>query len=220
MKLFLDSADYTAIQQWVATGLIKGVTTNPTLLSKFPDKAPKDSIKDICTVMGTYPVSVEVTERAPEAVYEQALRIAALAPNVVVKIPCLKEYLSVIHRLVEQGIKINITLVFSAVQALMMAELRVAYVSPFIGRLDDIGLDGIQVIADTSHIFATYEYKTEVLAASIRSVADIQQAALAGAAIATVPVPLIAKGLDHPLSTQGLNQFLKDWQALGSIPFP
>jgi transaldolase len=219
MKLFLDTADFDAIRRWAVTGLIDGVTTNPTLISKV-SKDPKELVTEICKVMGERDVSVEVTEREPRAIYEQALKIASIADNVVVKIPCCREYASVIEKLVAEGITINITLVFSAAQALMMAKLGVAYVSPFIGRLEDIGSDGLQVINDIREIYDTYEYETEILAASIRSVRHIQEAALRGADIATVPVPLFEKAFEHPLTDKGLEQFLSDWKATGVKVFP
>lgn len=220
MKIFLDSADYEAIKQWASTRLIDGVTTNPTLLSKVPGKEPRELILALCDVMGARDVSVEVTQREPRAVYEQARKIAALASNIVVKVPCLKEYVPIIDKLVSEGIKLNITLVFSAVQALMMAKLGVAYVSPFIGRLEDIDSNGLELIADIRDIFSEYDYKTQILAASIRSVRHIHEVALLGADIATIPVKLFNKSLDHPLSMQGLNQFLSDWQETNISLFP
>lgn len=220
MKLFLDSVDIDAIRRWAVTPLIDGITTNPTLLSKEPGKEPKDLIKEICAAMGERDVSVEVTERDPRALYEQALKIADLAENVVVKIPCVREYVSVIEKLVNEGISINITLLFSAAQALMMAKLGVAYVSPFIGRLDDIDADGLQLINDIREIYDTYEYETEILAASIRSVRNMSEVALRGADVATVPVPIFEKAFEHPLTQKGLDQFLSDWKALGKQSFP
>jgi transaldolase len=219
MKLFLDSVDIDAIRRWAVTPLIDGITTNPTLMSKA-GKEPKDLIVEICAAMGERDVSVEVTESDPRAVYEQALKIADLAENVVVKIPCCREYVSVIEKLVDEGITINTTLIFSAVQALMMAKLGVAYVSPFIGRLDDIDADGLHLINDIREIYDTYEYETEILAASIRSVRHISEVALRGADVATVPVPLFEKAFEHPLTQKGLDQFLSDWKALGKEKFP
>jgi len=220
MKVFLDSADYEAIKHWASTRLIDGVTTNPTLLSQVPGKAPREVILDICKALGAREVSVEVTERNPDAVYQQARKIADLASNVVVKVPCLKEYVPVIDRLVSEGMKLNITLVFSVVQALMMAKLGVAYVSPFIGRLEDIDSNGLEVIGEIRELFTAYDYKTQILAASIRSVRHIHEACQFGADIVTIPVKLFDKAFDHPLSVQGLDQFLRDWKVLGISSFP
>ncbi len=219
MKLFLDSVELDAIRRWAPTAFVDGVTTNPTLLAK----AGKDAtgiVIDICKALGERDVSVEVTQREPRALYEQALKIADLADNVVVKIPCVREYASVIEKLVSEGITINITLVFSAAQALMMAKLGVAYVSPFIGRLEDCGSDGLQLISDIREIYDNYECETEILAASIRSVRHIQEAALRGADIATLPVHLFEQAFEHPLTDKGIEQFLGDWKKTGQEVFP
>lgn len=213
MKLFLDSADRTAIKKWVVTGIIDGVTTNPSLLSKEGNNT-KEVLLDICKMVPG-DVSIEVVEKSPEAVYEQAKEIASLADNVVVKIPFSQEYLSIIKKLVSEGVKINVTLVFSLVQALLVAKLGVKYISPFIGRLDDIDHDGMQLIEEIMHIKDMYGFSSEILAASIRHVMHVHQSALAGADIATVPPILLEKMMHHPLTTQGIEKFDADWQKLG-----
>ncbi|MBA2306987.1 fructose-6-phosphate aldolase, partial [Candidatus Dependentiae bacterium] len=189
MKLFLDTAHLPTIKKGLETGLIEGITTNPTLLSKEGD-AITDLLKEICSTMEPYDVSVEVTQRDPKALYAQARRIADLASNVVVKVPCLPEYTPLIKQLVQEGIAVNITLIFSAVQGLLMAKLGVKYISPFVGRLDDIDINGIDLVRDLKKIQDTYGFKTQLLAASLRSPLHVHDAALAGADVATLPPTL------------------------------
>ncbi len=218
MKFFLDTANLEALTKAKKTGLIDGVTTNPTHLSREGEGT--ELIKKITTLLPRCAISVEVTEKSPEAVYNQAKELANLAPNIVVKIPCHKDYVSVIHTLVQEGIPLNITLVFSVVQGLCMAKLNVKYISPFIGRLDDIDSDGMQLVRDLREVLDTYDYKTELLAASLRSIPHIAESALAGADIATLPVNLFNKMLDHPLTDNGMKLFDEDWQKLAIKKFP
>ncbi|MGC2310033.1 MAG: transaldolase family protein [Candidatus Babeliaceae bacterium] len=219
MKIFLDTADVASIKKLAEKGVIDGITTNPTSLSKETG-LPTDIILQICKILPQGSISVEITEKSPSAVYDQAKKIAALAENIVVKIPCYKDYYPIIKKLVDEGIKINITLLFSVMQGLMMAKLGVWYVSPFIGRLDDCGQDGLDLIRDLRTIFDEYEFETEILAASIRSVYNFQQTALAGADIATVPIKVFEQALEHPLTDKGMAQFDTDWQKLGIKQFP
>ena len=219
MQFFLDTAHKETIKQWKDTGLIDGITTNPSHLSKEGGN-PLKLVQEICAIMEELPVSIEITETEPKLVYDQACRIAAIAPNAVVKIPCTQSYISTIKRLVEQEITLNVTLVFSAVQGLCMAKLDVDYISPFVGRLDDIDSDGIEVIADLRTIFDNYGYESKILAASMRSVRHIHQAALYGADIATLPLSVLEQALQHPLSDKGMDIFLSDWQKLGVTKFP
>ncbi|KKQ33457.1 MAG: putative transaldolase [candidate division TM6 bacterium GW2011_GWF2_37_49] len=212
MKIFLDTANREQIKKWVATGLVDGVTTNPTLLSK-EDPDSKKVLLDICKMVDG-PVSIEVVEKAPDAVFAQAKEIAKLASNVVVKIPCAVEYFSVIKKLVEEDVKINVTLVFSELQALMVAKLGATFISPFIGRLDDIGVSGIGVVENLVTIKQNYEFDSEILAASIRSVAHLQSVALAGADIATVPTNVLEAACKHPLTEIGIKLFDADWNKL------
>ncbi|MCB9493182.1 MAG: fructose-6-phosphate aldolase [Epsilonproteobacteria bacterium] len=213
MKLFLDTADRELIKKWVPTGLVDGITTNPTHLSKQGPNS-KQVLLDICSMVEG-DVSIEVVEKKPEAVAAQAREIANLAQNVVVKIPFSPEYLPVIKQLSQENIKINVTLVFNTLQALMVAKLGVAYISPFAGRLDDIGADGIATIADIVAIKEIYDLKSEILAASIRSVQHWHQSALAGADVATLPPTVFEQAMHHPLTEKGIALFDRDWQKLG-----
>lgn len=220
MKIFLDTADLTSIKKWAATGVIDGVTTNPTLLSKQGGDAKK-LIGEICTVMVGKDVSVEVTETKPEAVYAQAKKIAAIADNVVVKIPCHKDYFVIIKRLVDEGVALNVTLVFTLLQSLFMCKLGVKYISPFVGRWDDIDVDGMEVVAEIRDMIDDYEYhKTQLLAASIRSVRNFHDAIRAGADVATIPVAVLQKSFEHPLTDRGMEKFMADWSKLGIKQFP
>jgi transaldolase len=217
MKIFLDTANRDQIKKWVATGLVDGVTTNPTLLSK-EDSNTKKVLLDICSIVQG-PVSIEVVEKDVSAVKKQAKAIFKLAKNVVVKIPCMPEYLEVIHDLVQDGVKINVTLVFTEIQALLVAKLGATFISPFAGRWDDIGQDGVKLVEGIVKIKQNYNFKSEVLAASIRSVYQWKRLACAGADIITVPTNVLEKAIQHPLSVQGFEQFDKDWKKLGKVKF-
>lgn len=219
MKIFLDTAHLEDIKKWASTGLIDGVTTNPTHLSNEGNN-PKKHILAISTFLSEGEISVEVTEQDPDAVYKQAKDIAALAPNIVVKIPCHKNYYAVIKRLVQEGVPLNITLVFTLVQGLMMCKLGVRYISPFVGRLDDVGDDGIQLLRDLRAMINEYGYDTAILAASLRNVGHVQGAILAGADVATVSLALFEKMIEHPLTDQGMKIFDADWKKLGIKQFP
>jgi transaldolase len=212
MKIFLDTANRELIKKWLPTGLIDGVTTNPSLMSKEGNDT-KAVLRDICDMVKG-PVSIEVIEKKPEAVYEQAKEIAKFAPNVVVKIPCLPEYMPVIHRLVQEDVKINVTLVFSEIQALLVAKLGVAYISPFVGRLDDIGTEGPNLIDNLVIIKQNYEFSSQILAASIRTVYHWQRAALAGVDVVTLPPAVLEQGMKHPLTDRGVELFDNDWKKL------
>lgn len=217
MKIFLDTADVKAIEKYEF--LIDGVTTNPTHLSKVGGD-PKQTIKKICSLMMGKDVSVEVTEKRPKAVYEQAKAIAALGNNVVVKIPCYKDYYPIIQKLMLEGVHINVTLIFTVIQALYMCKLGVKYVSPFVGRWDDIDVDGIKVLYEIRQMINEYGYDTELLAASLRHVRNVHDAILAGADIATMPVSVLEKTMEHVLTNQGIAKFDADWKKLGIKQFP
>ena len=219
MKIFLDTADVLVVGQWVKTGIIDGVTTNPTHLSKAGGD-PIEVIKQISTLVGRGCVSVEVTETKLEAVYAQAKAIAQLADNIVVKIPCHVSYYEVIKKLVLEGISINSTLVFTMTQGLAMCKLGVDYISPFVGRLDDIDTSGIKLVEDLVHMKNIYAYDTEILAASIRSVDQLHEVIVAGADVATVPAAVLEKAVSHPLTDQGMEIFLADWKKLAIDRFP
>lgn len=219
MKFFLDTADVDQIRAWAATGLIDGITTNPTHVSKQAGDVKKN-IKQICQIMSGCDVSVEVTEHEPDAVLKQALRIADIAENVVVKIPCHRNYYAVIKDLMHKGIKINVTLVFTLPQALYMCKLGVRYISPFIGRWDDIDVDGSSFLFQMRAMIDHYGFDTQLLAASLRTVRHLTHAIEAGADIATVPVELLEKSTNHVLTDQGMEKFLNDWKKLGLKQFP
>lgn len=219
MKLFLDTADVDKIRFWCQTGLVDGVTTNPTHLAKEGGDVRK-LITAICSLVEDGDVSVEVTQESPEAVYKQAKEIADLAENVVVKIPCYLPYYGVIKQLADEDVPLNITLVFSLIQGMLMSKLGVRYISPFIGRLDDIDVDGVQLISELYEMVENYGFETEILAASIRTVRHMHDTILAGAHVATVPLDVMKKMTEHPLTLKGMEIFSSDWQKLGIKKFP
>lgn len=220
MKIFLDTAHIESISKALKTGLIDGITTNPSHLAKEAGQDIKGLILEICKLLDNGDVSVEITEKEPQAVYKQAKAIAQLAPNIVVKIPCYKEYLPVIKQLVQEGVQVNITLLFTLTQGLAMAKLGVKCISPFIGRLDEIDADGLGLIADLREAIDIYGYKTQILAASIRDIRHIHDVILIGADIATIPMPLFDGLIDHPLTLKGMDIFENDWKKLGIKQFP
>ena len=213
MRLFLDTANIDQIKEAAKLGIISGVTTNPSLMSK---EAPADyeaAVKEICSVIPG-PISAEVVVEEAEAMIEQARTISTWAPNVVVKIPATAAGLEATSALAKDNIKVNFTLCFSLNQALLGALAGAAYVSPFVGRLDDIGHDGIEVIRDIVDVFEYYELPTEVIAASIRHTQHCAAAAKAGAHIATVPYNVLMQMIRHPLTDIGIARFLSDWQRM------
>lgn len=214
MKLFIDTADRTVISRWAKTGILDGVTTNPSHLSKQGGDM-RAVLKDICQMLPDGDISIEVVEKEPQAVYEQALEIAEFAENAVVKIPFAEEYLPIINRLTTQGIPLNITLVFTPLQGLMVAKLGVNYISPFMGRLEEIGLNSTTIIQDFVSMIENYEFDTEILAASIRTLSHWQEAMLAGADVATLPPALFEQAVKHPLTEKGIKIFDEDWKKLG-----
>lgn len=219
MKLFLDTADVEAIRMWASTGLVDGVTTNPTHLAK-EGKDPKKRVLEICSLLPEGEVSVEVTEQKPEKVYKQAKEIAALAENILVKIPCHRDYYPIIAELVDEGVKLNITLVFSLVQSLFMCKLGVTYISPFIGRWDDIDVEGKDLLFEMRSMIDDYTFETQLLAASVRGVRHLHEAILAGADVATVPLDVLEKATKHSLTQEGIAKFNADWATLGVKKFP
>jgi transaldolase len=210
MKFFLDTANVEAIKQAVEWGVCDGVTTNPTLLSKEKGEF-EEIIKEICSAVNG-PVSVEAVGRTREEMVKEAKTYSSWAKNIVIKIPMTKEGLKAVSRLKKEGIKTNVTLVFSANQALLAAKAGAAYVSPFIGRLDDIGHCGMDVVRETVSIFRTHNIKTEVIVASIRHPLHVAEAAQTGAEIATIPFDVLEKMLKHPLTDAGIKKFLEDWE--------
>ncbi len=219
MKLFLDTSHIPSIEKWAAMGVLDGVTTNPTSLSK-EGGSPLEVVRKICELLPDGDISVEVTELDPKAVYEQALRIADIAENVVVKIPCAPQYYKAIAKLADHGIPVNITLVFSVTQALVMSKLGVYYISPFVGRLDETGVDGIQLLHDIRAMIDECGYETEILAASVRSVEKLEQAIGAAPDCITLPVEVLEEAVQHPLTSAGIEKFLADWKKLNITRFP
>lgn len=213
MKLFLDTANISVIKQWVPTGVIDGITTNPSLLAKESGNIKKNLL-EICKLVDG-DVSIEVIEKDPAKIYYQAKEISALAENVIVKIPFAKEYLTVISKLSKENVKINVTLVFSLTQALLVSKLDVAYISPFIGRWDDIDIDGMNLIKNLMIMKNNYRFKSEILAASIRNVMHLHKSIIAGVDVATIPPTLLDKLFKHPLTCQGIEKFDSDWKKLG-----
>ncbi len=219
MKLFLDTADIKCIHDWITTGLVDGVTTNPSHLAK-EGKDPKKVIREICALLPEGEISVEVTEMEPQKMYKQAKEIASLADNILVKIPCHRDYYSIIERLVNEGIRVNVTLVFSLIQSAFMCKLGVAYISPFVGRLDDIDVEGKDLLSEIRSMIDDYMFETQLLAASIRSVRHLHEAIMAGSDAVTVPIDVLEKATVHSLSNEGIAKFTADWATLKIKHFP
>lgn len=213
MKFFVDTGDFKEIEELSDTGLLDGVTTNPSLVAKS-GRDFKELIADICKVVAG-PVSAEVAATDFDGMMREGERLAKIADNVVVKVPLTFDGLKACRHLSKAGIAVNVTLCFSPNQALLAAKVGAAYISPFIGRLDDINLEGMELIQNIRAIYDNYAFSTEILAASIRSPNHVTQAALAGADVATIPPAVIRKLADHPLTTAGLANFVKDWKATG-----
>ena len=212
MKFFIDTANTADIKKAYDMGVIDGVTTNPSLIVK-EGRDFIEVLKEIITIVDG-PISAEVISIEAEAMVEEARPLATLSNNIVIKVPMTGEGLKAVKILKAEGIRTNVTLVFSANQALLAARAGATYVSPFVGRLDDIGHDGMALIAEISEMFAMHEITTEIIAASIRHPLHVTQAALAGADIATVPYSVIQGMLKHPMTDLGIERFLSDWEAV------
>ena len=210
MKFFLDTANIEEIRKGVSLGLVDGVTTNPSLVAK-EGKSLEDVAKEICDLVDG-PVSLEVVSTESKDIIEEARRLAKVHENAVVKIPMIEEGLKALKIVSQEGIRVNVTLVFSATQALLAAKNGAIIVSPFVGRLDDISTDGMDLISDILTIYDNYGFETEVLVASFRSPMHVLQSALMGAHIATMPYKTMAQMVKHPLSDIGLKKFLADWE--------
>ncbi|MBI5167459.1 MAG: fructose-6-phosphate aldolase [candidate division NC10 bacterium] len=209
MKIFIDTANVKEIKEAAELGIIDGVTTNPSLVAK-EGRSFKGLIEEICRIVDG-PISAEAVSLEAEAIVTEARELAAIHPNIVVKIPMIPEGLKAVKRLAAEGIKTNVTLVFSAAQALLAAKAGATYASPFIGRLDDIGHVGMDVVRDTLAIYANYHFPTQVIVASIRHPLHVIEAARAGAPVATIPPPVLKQLLKHPLTDIGVERFLADW---------
>ncbi|MEM7499495.1 MAG: fructose-6-phosphate aldolase [Pseudomonadota bacterium] len=214
MKFFVDTADIAEIRELAATGMVDGVTTNPSLIAKA-GRDIMEVTKEICDLVPG-PVSAEVTATEADAMVAEGRHLAAIAPNIAVKVPLTWDGLRACKVLSDEGRMVNVTLCFTANQALLAAKAGASFISPFIGRLDDIGLDGMQLIAEIREIYDNYpHFKTEILAASIRSVNHVAEAARIGADVATLPPGVLKKLADHPLTDKGLDAFLSDWAKTG-----
>ncbi|WP_160034692.1 fructose-6-phosphate aldolase [Paenibacillus sp. An7] len=212
MKFFLDTGNVEQIKRIHRLGLVDGVTTNPSLIAK-EGRVFKDVIKEITSFVEG-PVSAEVIGTKAEDMLKEAEEIATWAPNVVIKLPMTEDGLYATNELSKKGIKTNVTLVFSAAQGLMAAKAGATFISPFVGRLDDISVDGMQLIRDLRQILDTYHLPAEIIAASIRNIKHVEDAALAGAHIATIPGTLVPTLWKHPLTDSGIERFLKDWESV------
>ncbi len=210
MKFFIDTANIDEIKEAASFGMLDGVTTNPSLVAK----EGRDYIEIIEEIVGVVdgPISAEVISTDYEGIMKEARELAAIHKNIVVKIPLIKEGLKAVKTLSSEGIKTNVTLCFSAAQALMAAKAGATYISPFVGRLDDIGQVGMDLIQDIVQIYDNYDFDTEVLVASIRSPQHVIDAALMGADVATIPFKVIEQLFKHPLTDIGLDKFLSDWK--------
>ena len=213
MKFFVDTAEIKDIKDLYATGLLDGVTTNPSLIAKS-GRDFKEVIAEICSIVPG-PVSAEVASTEYDGMVAEGDHLAKIADNVVIKLPLTMDGLRACKYFTEKGIKTNVTLCFSANQALLAAKVGATYISPFIGRLDDINADGVELIENIRIIYDNYAFSTEILAASIRTPNHITQVALAGADVATIPPAVIYKLADHPLTKSGLEAFVKDWKSTG-----
>ena len=218
MKFFVDSADIKQIEDLMPTGLIDGVTTNPSLIAKNGDDMAK-TIKDICALVSG-PVSAEVTATDSDKMLEEGQYLASLAKNVTIKVPLTINGLKTCKALRAQGTQVNVTLCFSATQALLAAKAGASFISPFVGRLDDIGEKGMDLIEDIVVIYENYGFETEVLVASVRSKQHVIDAAIIGAHVATLPPKVFYELYEHPLTDKGLKAFLDDWNKTGQSILP
>jgi transaldolase len=210
MKFFIDTADVKEIREAAAMGLVDGVTTNPSLVAKSGRKF-RDVLVEICDIVKG-PVSAEVTATQYPEIMREARELAALRSNIVVKIPLIPEGLKAVRTCTDENIRTNVTLCFSATQALLAAKVGATYISPFVGRLDDVATDGMQLIGEILEIYENYAFATEVLVASVRHPMHVHQAARMGAHVATCPFSVLVQLSKHPLTDLGLAKFLADWE--------
>jgi transaldolase len=210
MKFFIDTANIDEIKKGLALGMVDGVTTNPSLVAREP-RPFTEILKDICGLVEG-PVSAEVISLEADGMVAEARELVKIADNIVIKIPMIEEGLKAVKRLTAEGIKTNVTLIFSAAQVLLAAKAGASYVSPFVGRLDDISVNGLDLVADIMTILRNYGFATEVIVASVRSPMHVVESALLGADIATIPYKVIAQLAKHPLTDIGMQQFLADWE--------
>jgi transaldolase len=212
MKFFIDTANLKEIKEANELGILDGVTTNPTLLSR-EEGNPYDLLVEICKVVNG-PVNGEVVSLDSEGMFTEGKKLAKLHDNIVVKIPSTKEGLKAVKKLSSEGIRTNVTLVFQPIQALMVARAGASFISPFVGRLDDIVTPGMEIVSQISQIFRNYGIDTEIIVASIRNPIHVLEAALIGADIATIPFRVIEQLMQHPLTDRGIDRFLADWEKI------
>jgi len=212
MKIFLDTANLDSVRHYSEMGMVDGITTNPTLLSKEGGD-PEEIIREIVNIVQG-PVSLEVISTEINQIMEEAYILQRYGSNVVIKVPMIPDGLKAVKKLKEEGIETNVTLVFSANQALLAAKAGASYVSPFIGRLDDIGAEGMSLIRDINQIFKNYQYNTKILVASIRHPIHVIESAKVGADVVTLPPDILGKMFFHPLTDKGLKTFISDWENL------
>jgi len=213
MKFFVDTADIDAIRDLAATGLLDGVTTNPSLVSKT-GRDFFEVLADICEAVDG-PVSAEVTATDFDGMMKEAARLRDVAPNICIKVPLTRDGLKACRALTLDGAQVNVTLCFSAAQALLAAKAGATFISPFIGRHDDVGHDGMHLIEEIRTIYDNYDFETEILVASVRHPLHVVQAATIGADVCTIPPDVLNKLFNHPLTDKGLEAFLKDWEKTG-----
>jgi transaldolase len=213
MKFFIDTAEIDEIRELAATGMVDGVTTNPSLIMKS-GRDILEVTKEICAAVDG-PVSAETVATDADGMIAEGLELAKIAPNIAIKVPLTWAGLKACKTLTDQGHMVNVTLCFSANQALLAAKAGATFISPFIGRLDDLGLDGMELIADIRQIYDNYQFETQILAASIRTVNHVALSAKIGADVATIPPGVVRKLADHMLTDKGLDAFLKDWAQTG-----
>lgn len=217
MQIFLDTANVEEIKEALALGVIDGVTTNPTLVAKT-GRGFKEVILEICRLVPG-PVSAEVVSLDAQGMIREGKELASWAPNIVVKVPLTEEGLKAIRALSAEGIKVNTTLIFQPLQALLAAKAQAAYVSPFIGRLDDVASEGMRLVADVLTILRNYGYQTKVIVSSVRHPMHVLEAARLGAHIVTMPFSVLRQLVKHPLTDIGLRNFLADWEKVPEKPF-
>lgn len=210
MKFFIDTANVEEIKKGIALGMVDGVTTNPSLVAKEP-RPFVEILTEICALV-TGPVSAEVISLDAQGMVAEARELVKIADNIVIKIPMIEEGLKAVKQLTAEGIRTNVTLIFSASQALLAAKAGATYVSPFVGRLDDISVNGLDLISDIMTILRNYGFATEVIVASVRNPMHVVESSLLGADIATLPYKVIAQLAKHPLTDIGMQQFLADWE--------
>ncbi|MDD3642036.1 MAG: fructose-6-phosphate aldolase [Candidatus Krumholzibacteria bacterium] len=212
MKFFIDTANIDEIREAASLGLLDGVTTNPSLLCKEAGKGTYTEIlKEICSIVPG-PVSAEVVALDADGMVKEGRELCKIADNIIIKVPCITEGVKAIQKFRAEGVQTNATLCFSANQALLVAKAGASYVSPFVGRLDDVGHVGMDLVSDIVEIYNNYSFATQVIVASIRSVQHVYEAAMIGADVSTIPFKVIAQLIKHPLTDVGIDLFLKDWK--------